>query len=161
MLDIHHQIFQRKQELLVKYGRDVNINLEPERDAIVYVARKIANETKVYCNIITVFTILPLLPPPPLLLLLSLLLLLLLLSLLLLLLLLLPLPLLSSLPTYHYKVLFFDEFQVTDICDAMILMKFFNEIWNHGSILIATSNRSHNDLYKDGLNRYHHHHHWR
>ena len=41
----------------------------------------------------------------------------------------------------------------------MILMKFFNEIWNHGSILIATSNRSHNDLYKDGLNRYHHHHH--
>jgi len=35
----------------------------------------------------------------------------------------------------------------------MILMKFFNEIWNNGTILIATSNRSHNDLYKDGLNR--------
>jgi len=50
MLDIHHQIFQRKQELLAKYGRDVNINLEPERDAIVYVARKIANETKVCCR---------------------------------------------------------------------------------------------------------------
>jgi len=47
MLDIHQQIFQRKQELLVKYGRDVNINLEPERDAIVYVARNVAKDTKV------------------------------------------------------------------------------------------------------------------
>ena len=100
MLDIHQQIFQRKRELLAKYGRDVNINLEPERDAITYVARMVAKEA---------------------------------------------------------KVLFFDEFQVTDICDAMILMKFFNEIWNNGSILIATSNRSHYDLYKDGLNRYHNH----
>jgi len=47
MLDIHQQIFQRKQELLAKYGRDVNINLEPERDAIVYVARNVAKDTKV------------------------------------------------------------------------------------------------------------------
>jgi len=98
MLDIHQQIFLRKRELLAKYGRDVNVNLDPERDAIIYVARMVAKEA---------------------------------------------------------KVLFFDEFQVTDICDAMILMKFFNEIWNNGSILIATSNRSHFDLYKDGLNRYH------
>ena len=95
-LDVHLRVHTFKQELLKKYGRDTQVNLAPERDAIIAVARQIASEAHLLC---------------------------------------------------------FDEFQVTDVADALIMTKLFRELWRCGTVLVATSNRPPDDLYKNGLNR--------
>ena len=52
-----------------------------------------------------------------------------------------------------FSLIFFDEFQVTNIVDAMILGKLFQEIFNQNIKVILTSNTKISELYKDGLQR--------
>jgi len=51
------------------------------------------------------------------------------------------------------EILYFDEFQVTNIVDAMILGKLFKKIFEENIKVIFTSNIIINDLYKEGLQR--------
>ena len=51
------------------------------------------------------------------------------------------------------SLIYFDEFQVTNIVDAMILGKLFDKIFGENIKIIITSNIAISELYKDGLQR--------
>lgn len=53
----------------------------------------------------------------------------------------------------QYRVICLDEFIVTNITDAMLLSGLLKAMFDQGVTLIATSNRTPDDLYKNGLQR--------
>lgn len=64
-----------------------------------------------------------------------------------------PLRLVAKNFSRRFHILCLDEFQVTDISHAMLLYGLLEAMYREGIVLIATSNREPDELYKNGLQR--------
>lgn len=65
------------------------------------------------------------------------------------------LPLVAADIAKSASVLCFDEFQCTDVADAMILRRLLEILMSYGVVMVTTSNRHPDDLYKNGIQRQH------